>query len=269
MSASSADAVEATQVHAVRLRSVSVDFPVARSGGSTAEPVRALVAVDLSVDVGERVALLGASGAGKSTLLDVLAGLVAPTRGDVEVLGRLRGSLSGSALRRHRSRVGVIRQQHGLPAALRVVHNVNGGHLGRWTSARALRSLVAPQGRREVDAALDLVGLTGLADRRTGDLSGGQQQRVAVARLLVQQPELVLADEPVSAVDPKLSVDVLDLVCDPLQDRRTTIVSLHEPELARGHVDRVIGLRAGRIEFDLPVDELSDERLAALYRSSR
>lgn len=248
---------------AVRLTSVSVDF----TGPSNTSTVQALVDLDLTVRAGERVALLGASGAGKSTLLDVLAGLVEPTAGSVEVLGTMIAGLRERALRRHRSRVGVVRQHHGLPGSLRVIHNVNGGRLGVWSTPRALASLARPHGRADVDRVLLAVGLEGLADRRTGDLSGGQQQRVAVARSLLQRPELLLADEPVSAVDPKLSGDVLTLVCDRSASERTSIVSLHEPALARQHVDRVIGLRSGRIEFDLDPHDVSDALLDALYRS--
>jgi len=248
---------------AIRLTSVSVDF----GGAPNTSVVHALVDLDLTVRVGERVALLGASGAGKSTLLDVLAGLVEPTAGSVEVLGERIAGLGERALRRHRARVGVVRQHHGLPGSLRVVHNVNGGRLGTWSTLRALTSLIRPQGRADVDRALVAVGLEGLADRRTGDLSGGQQQRVAVARCLLQQPELLLADEPVSAVDPKLSDDVLTLVCDRSASKRTSIVSLHDPALARQHVDRVIGLRDGSIAFDLAPLDVSDALLDALYRS--
>ncbi|MFK7917699.1 MAG: phosphonate ABC transporter ATP-binding protein [Ilumatobacter sp.] len=228
--------------------------------------MHALRDLDLTVGVGERVALLGSSGAGKSTLLDVVAGLVTPTRGEVEVLGERIAHLASRRLRRHRSRVAIVRQQHGLPPALRVLHNVNGGRLGSWSTPKALLSLVRPQGRDDVDRSLVAVGLDGLGDRRTGDLSGGQQQRVAVARALIEHPELVLADEPVSAVDPKLSTDVLSLVCDPAVVGRTTIVSLHEPALARDHADRVIGLRHGQVIFDLEPAEVSDARLDDLYR---
>ena len=261
MPASSADPL------ALSLRGVVVDHRV--DGGV----VRALDGVDLDVRVGERVALLGSSGAGKSTMLDAVAGIVPVTAGTIEVLGRPIADLGGRALRRHRADVGVVRQAHGLPGALRVVHNVNAGRLGSWSAARALASLVVPIGRAEVDEALEQVGLAGLADRRTGDLSGGQQQRVAVARLLLQNPRLAVADEPVSAVDPRLGSDVVALLC-PTRSRsggsteRTVLLSLHDPDLARGHVDRIIGLREGRAVFDLPADAVDDALLTTLYASA-
>jgi len=252
------------EIPALSLDDVAVDFRV----GS--DVVHALVGVDLDVEVGERVALLGSSGAGKSTLLDVVAGLVRPTQGSVTVLGRPIGELKGSALRRHRVDVGVVRQAHGLPGSMRVIHNVNGGRLGSWSAMRALSSLVVPSGRHDVDRALAQVDLDGLADRRTGDLSGGQQQRVAVARTLVQDPPLVLADEPVSAVDPRLSADMVALLCarSGPGDRRTVVLSLHDPDLARGHVDRIVGLRDGRVAFDLPVDAVDDDLITDLYAST-
>lgn len=253
-----------SSAEAIRLTAVSVDF----AGTSGSASVSALVDLDLTVRAGERVALLGASGAGKSTLLDVIAGLVQPTSGSVEVLDTRIAELGERALRRHRARVGVVRQHHGLPASFRVIHNVNGGRLGSWSTPRALASLIKPHGRGDVDRALSAVGLDGLADRRTGDLSGGQQQRVAVARSVLQRPALLLADEPVSAVDPKLSNDVLTLVCDRSATERTTVVSLHDPGLARQHVDRVIGLRLGRMVFDVDPHDLSNELLDALYRST-
>lgn len=256
MPASSADPTAA-----VRLESVTVDY----SAGGRASSVRALDSVDLIVGVGERVALLGESGAGKSTLLDVVAGLTAPTSGSVEVLGHRIGELRDRRLRRHRSEVGVVRQQPGLPESLRVVHNVNAGRLGSWSTWQALSSLVRPRDRAAVDRALSQVDLAGLADRQTGDLSGGQQQRVAVARALIEPRRLLLADEPVSAVDPKLSDDVLRLICGADGDP-AVLVSLHDPALARDHVDRVVGVREGRVVFDLAVTDVSDRRLDELYR---
>ena len=267
MPASSADAGPDRTDPAVSFRSVSVDFAVGKSTGA-GSTIAALADIDLTVGVGERVALLGSSGAGKSTMLDVIAGLVEPTAGDIEVLGAPITSLDARALRRHRTRVGVVRQAHGLPGRLRVIHNVNGGRLGSWSTWRSLTSLIRPRERAAADEALERVGLPGLCDRRTDELSGGQQQRVAVARALIQEPDLILADEPVSAVDPTLSDDVLSLLGERTDRDRTLIVSLHDPALARRHVDRVIGLRHGRVVFDVAPGDLDDARLDHLYRTA-
>ncbi|MEL7155266.1 MAG: ATP-binding cassette domain-containing protein [Actinomycetota bacterium] len=229
--------------------------------------VDAVLGLDLTVGPGERVALVGASGAGKSTLLGLLTGLVPPSSGRVDVLGRRLGELRGRHLRAHRARIGSVSQQLDLALPLRVVHNVNAGRLGRWSTAAALASLARPTGRSEVVAVLDAVGLADRVDARTDELSGGERQRVAVARVLRQRPELVLADEPTASIDPRLADQVMELLCGPRnQAPWTTIVSVHDPALARRHADRLVGMAGGRIVFDRPPDHVNDEELAALYR---
>ncbi len=228
----------------------------------------ALDAVDVSVSTGERVALVGPSGSGKTTLLNVISGLVEPDAGSVAVLGSELDALAGRSLRRHRSRVGIVGQGLDLAPTLRVLHNVNAGLLGNWSVIAALASLVRPAGRSEVTAALDRVGLGDRADARTEDLSGGERQRVAVARVLRQHPELVLADEPTSSVDPRLSdVVMAQLTGGETGERWASIISAHDPDLARRHADRLIGLRSGAVVFDLPSTEVTDRTLSELYRS--
>jgi phosphonate transport system ATP-binding protein len=222
--------------------------------------------VDLSVAAGERVAVLGASGAGKSTLLGVLNGSVAPTAGQVRVLGADPGALSGPALRRLRARTGTMHQHLELIGPLRVVHNVNAGRLGTWSAARALRSLVQPQGLDDVRTALARVGLADRMFERTDRLSGGQRQRVALARLLVQRPDLVLADEPASALDPALADRALELLGELALDRGGALLAcLHDPALALRHCDRVVGLAAGRVTLDAPAASLSLAELERFY----
>lgn len=235
--------------------------------------IEALAGVDLRVDPGERVALIGPSGAGKSSLLDVIGGLSPPTEGTVRVLdtdlGRGIGALPRRQRRRHGRRVGTVSQRHDLVLSLRVVHNVNAGLLGDWSTARALASLIAPSGRDRVAATLDLVGLAHRIDARTGDLSGGERQRVAVARVLRQDPDLLLADEPTSSVDPTLSDLVMGLLCRPRSEAEsTTIVTVHDPALALRHATRVVGLRSGRVVLDRPAAEVTDADLDAVYAAS-
>lgn len=241
--------------------------PVVRLGAATVRygPVVALDGVDLDVGPGERVGLLGPSGAGKSTLLQVLHGLVRLSSGSASVLGRDPSLTGGRSSRRLRSSVAMVHQRLDLAGPLRVVHNVNAGRLARWSLLGSLSSLLVPSGRGEVAAALAAVGLEDLAWARTDQLSGGEQQRVAVARVLLQQPALVLADEPVASVDPGLSERVLGLLCGDAP--WTTVVSLHEPELARRYCQRLVGLRGGRVVFDRPATEVDDDDLAELYRS--
>ena len=230
--------------------------------------VVALAAVSLQVAPGARVALVGPSGAGKSTLLSLLNGSLTPTSGEVQVLGKLLGGLSIHQRRRLQRQVGTVYQQHNLVANLSVIHNVNAGHLGRWPLWKAMWSLVWPQ---QVSVARQALAQLGLADKlhaRTERLSGGQQQRVALARVLVQDPAIVLADEPVASVDPARSHDMMKLLCElvsSLGENRTLVISLHDVALAKAYCDRIIGLRQGRILFDLPSEAVTDEQLARLY----
>jgi len=185
----------------------------------------------------------------------------------VEVLGQDLETATAGQLRDVRRRVGTVYQQLNLVGPLRVVHNVNAGRLGSWGTGRALRSLVKPV---QLDVARDALARVGIADRlfeRTDRLSGGEQQRVALARVLVQQPELILADEPVSSLDPARAEEVMDLLGEVVADRsRTLLVSLHDFGLARRRCDRVVGVKAGRVVFDLPAGDVTDDLGVALYR---
>ncbi|NJN20102.1 MAG: phosphonate ABC transporter ATP-binding protein [Leptolyngbya sp. RL_3_1] len=230
---------------------------------------RALHEISLTVQAGERVALLGPSGAGKSTLLNVLNGTIAPTAGQVEVLGRSLHHLSARQLRQIQRQLGRVHQHHDLVANLAVIHNVNAGHLGRWSAPKAALSLVWPQAVETAAAALDQVGLVDKLYARTDRLSGGEQQRVAIARLLVQDPRVVLADEPIASVDPARAHDLMTSLRDWCgQTGKTWVVSLHDVAFARCYCDRLIGLRQGRVLFDQPVDQVSDAMLQRLYQLS-
>lgn len=224
----------------------------------------AVADIDLTVTAGERVAVLGASGAGKSTLLSMLNGSLPATSGEVEVLGANPAGLPPSRLRELQRRIGTISQRLDLVDQVRVLHNVNAGRLSRWSSVRALTALAWPQADATVIRALDRVGLTWAVHERTERLSGGERQRVAIARLLVQDPELVIADEPVSSLDPTRAAGILELL-NAVRAQVTIMVSLHQPELARRHCTRAIGLRDGRLMFDLPSARLDNHVLANLY----
>jgi len=245
----------------VQLEAVDVSY----GGGDQA--VRALVGVDLRVDAGERVALLGPSGAGKTTLLRVIGGRVRPTRGQATVLGHDVTAIDGRAGRAVRRRIGTVHQDLALTGSLRVLHNVNGGRLGMWPAWRALASLVVPSGRAEVEAALAAVDVGDLADARTDELSGGQRQRVAIARLLLQDPDVVLADEPAASLDPELGRLAVSLLAERVATPgRALVMSIHDPALARAHCDRIVGLRDGRVLFDRPTADVDDDALAEVYR---
>lgn len=229
---------------------------------------RSLVLNDLNLQIypGERVALVGSSGAGKSTLLRLLNGTLAPTQGEVWALGYPLHRLSGGQLRRVQRQIGTIYQQFHLVDNLPVIHNVNAGHLGYWSFWKAALSLLYPLEVKTATHALQRVGIPEKLYERTDRLSGGQQQRVAIARVLVQNPLVMLADEPVSSLDPELSREVMELLCDLVQESgKTLVVSLHSIELAQLYCDRIVGLREGRILFDVPSEKLSEAMIAELY----
>ncbi len=227
----------------------------------------ALRDIDLEIGAGERVGVLGASGAGKSTLLALLSGSLRPTSGTVEVGGRDLAALSPAGLRRVQRRIGSVSQRLDLIEQVRVVHNVDAGRLGDRGLVRAAVALAWPRADAVVTSALEQVGLGWAAHERTERLSGGERQRVAIARLLVQEPDVVLADEPVSSLDPVRADEVLHLLRMPGRGA-TLVVSLHQPELARRHCTRVIGLRDGRLEFDRLAADLDDHVLDELYASA-
>lgn len=229
--------------------------------------VAALTHCSLAIAPGERVALIGPSGAGKSTLLSLLNGSQVPTTGRVTILGQDISHLSRSRLRRLQRLVGTVYQQHHLVGNLAVVHNVNAGHLGRWSLPRALWSLVWPQAVPMAAQALAQVGIVDKLYARTDRLSGGQQQRVALARVLVQDPAAILADEPISSVDPERSRALMDLLRQLSETTgKTLVISLHEVEFAVKYCDRIIGLRQGQILFDAPTSQVSDAMMVSLYQ---
>ncbi|MBW4522767.1 MAG: phosphonate ABC transporter ATP-binding protein [Scytolyngbya sp. HA4215-MV1] len=226
----------------------------------------ALVNINLQIYPGDRVALVGSSGAGKSTLLRLLNGAILPTQGEVWALGRNLSQLRSRQLRQVQRQIGTIHQQFHLVDNLSVIHNVNAGHLGRWSLVKALLSLIIPQEVSTAQAALTQVGIPEKLYTRTDRLSGGQQQRVALARVLVQDPIAILADEPIASLDPELSREVMDLLRDLSQQAgRTLVVSLHDINFARSHCQRIIGLRQGTIIFDAPTEQVSATMITELY----
>jgi phosphonate transport system ATP-binding protein len=223
-----------------------------------------LTQITLQIQPGERVALVGPSGAGKSTLLQLLNGSLSPSQGELRIFGEI---FSRSSRRRQlQQQIGTIYQQFHLIESLRVIHNVNAGHLGRWPFWKSVWSLMFPCDRAIALAALKQVGIPEKINDRTDRLSGGQQQRVAIARVLVQNPRVILADEPIASLDPNLSHEVMALLCDLCAtSNRTLVVSLHDVVLARQYCDRMIGLQNGRILFDRPTSDVTDRQLTQLY----
>lgn len=251
--------MEARRGARFRVSDVTVDY------GSTV----ALKSVNLDVEPGESVGLVGLSGAGKTTLLRLLNGVVRPARGQVQVDDRVLGGLPSRELREVRANIGFVHQDFALIPNVRVIHNVLSGRLGRQSFLGGLRSLLRPRREQilEVHRILDRVGIPEKLYQRTDRLSGGQRQRVAIARALYQEPQVLLADEPVSSVDPARAREAIKLLCSISRERGLTLcVSLHNLDLAREFFPRLIGLKNGRIVFDRAADSLGEEEFQGLYR---
>ena len=226
--------------------------------------------VSLSLREGETVALLGPSGAGKSSLLAIANGSLKPDSGSVQ----WRGTALHLLPRQERRHIGTLWQDLRLVEELSVAQNVNGGVLGRRSLLWALINLLLPLEQEACRRCLQQAGLEpALLDRPVTSLSGGQRQRVALARLFRQRPELVLADEPLSSLDPALVEDLLSTLLrqTPLDDHdvlpSTTVICLHRPDLIR-RFDRVIGLQNGRVVLDAPAASVSEQDLERLYGAS-
>ena len=227
---------------------------------------QALKAITLDVPEGQVLALIGPSGAGKSTLIRCINRLVEPTSGTVHLEGLELTGLSAGALRRERRRMGMIFQEYALVERLTVMENVLSGRLGYvgfW------RSFLRRFPQTDVDEAfrlLDRVGLAHMADKRADELSGGQRQRVGICRALIQNPALLLVDEPTASLDPKTSRQIMRLICELCAERSlAAIIHIHDVALAQMFVQRVIGLRFGVVEFDGAPDGLTPEVLTTIY----
>lgn len=241
------------------LQSVTKFFP---------QRVQALDSVTLQVRPGELVALLGQSGAGKTTLFRLLNATLRPTAGAVLFDGHDTTSLSGGGLRAMRRRVGTIYQQHNLVPSLTALENALCGALGRISLLATVRNIFQPT-KTDIESALHSLELVGLVDKRNAradELSGGQQQRLAVARVLVQAPDVILADEPTASLDPALAESIISLLVGLARDgHKTLIMAVHKVDLALRHFPRAVGLRGGGLCFDVPSSEVHTNLLGTLY----
>lgn len=227
---------------------------------------KALKGVSLEIPKGQVLALIGPSGAGKSTLIRCVNRLVEPTSGKIWLNDLELSSLGSGALRQARCHMGMIFQEYALVERLSVMENVLSGRLGYvgfW------RSFLRKFPQSDIDEAfrlLERVQLDQMVDKRADELSGGQRQRVGICRALIQNPDLLLVDEPTASLDPKTSRQIMRLICDLCQERQlSAIINIHDVHLAQMFAKRIVGLQEGEIVFDGAPDGLKADVLTKIY----
>jgi len=226
------------------------------------------VLTDINLAVAARgiAAVIGPSGTGKSTLIRCINRLVEPTAGEILFDGKDLAKLSGKELRLARRHIGMVFQEYNLVERLTVMENLLSGRLGYVSSWRAWRRKFPKDDIAKAFELLDLVGLAGFAHRRADALSGGQRQRVGIARAVMQEPKLLLADEPTSSLDPKTSVEIMELLAGVGRARGIPVlVNMHDVELDKRFADRVVGMSEGKIVYDGPPAYLTDDVLKQIY----
>ena len=222
--------------------------------------------IDLDIGAEGITAIIGPSGTGKSTLLRCINRLVEPSAGSIEMDGVDIARLRGRSLRAARRRIGMVFQEYNLVERLSVMENVLSGRLGTVPFWRAWLRRYPPADVERAFALLDAVGLPDQATRRADALSGGQRQRVGIARALMQSPALLLADEPTSSLDPRTSVEVMELMARLTGEAGVpVIVNIHNVELARRYAHRIIGMSGGMVVFDGPPSALEPTHLQLIY----
>ncbi len=227
---------------------------------------KALKGVTLEVPKGQVIGLIGPSGAGKSTLIRCINRLIEPTEGSIKLAGLELTDLGSAALRVQRRRMGMIFQEYALVERLTVMENVLSGRLGYVGFWRSYFRKFPQDSIDEAFRLLDRVGLTDMVDKRADELSGGQRQRVGIARALIQDPAILLVDEPTASLDPKTSRQIMRLICELCDERGlATVINIHDVALAQMFVRRIVGLRLGEIVFDGPPDTMTAETLTDIY----
>ena len=226
-----------------------------------------LLDINLDIDASGVTAIIGPSGTGKSTLIRCINRLIDPTAGKILFKGVNLAQLQGKALREARCHIGMVFQEYNLVERLTVIENVLCGKLG---TLPVWRPLLRKFPAEDIARAFDLIDSVGLsqdfASRRADALSGGQRQRVGIARALMQEPGLILADEPTSSLDPKTSVEIMELLDQVSMQRKVpVIINIHNVDLARRFATRIIGMSRGAIVFDGPPDSLEDRHLNEIY----
>ena len=226
----------------------------------------ALQGIDLSIPNGQVLALIGPSGAGKSTLIRCINRLVEPTNGSAILNEVNLTKLSSRALRKSRRKMGMIFQEYALVERLTVMENVLSGRLGYVGFWKSFLRRFPKKDVNEAFRLLDRVGLLEMADKRADELSGGQRQRVGICRALIQDPDLLLVDEPTASLDPKTSRQIMRLINELCQERGlTAIINIHDVLLAQMFSQRIVGLALGNIVYDGSPEGLTPEVLTKIY----
>jgi len=229
----------------------------------------ALRGVTTSVEGSETVAMIGPSGAGKSTFIRCVNRLTEPSGGEIELDGTELTALDADGLRAARRDIGMIFQEYNLIERLTVMENVLSGRLGYVSAWQAFRRSFPPADIERAYEILDRVGLDEMADKRVDELSGGQRQRVGIARAVIQEPKILLVDEPTSSLDPETSNTVMQLLTDIAADRSIPVlINIHEVNLALDHADRIVGLHDGELVFEGTPDDLDEGALDRVYRGA-
>jgi phosphonate transport system ATP-binding protein len=228
--------------------------------------VPVLRGIDLTFPGSGVVAIIGPSGTGKSTLIRCINRLVQPTSGEILFRGQDLAKLSGRALKNARRRIGMVFQEYNLVERLSVMENLLCGRLGYVSAWRAWLRKFPDHDIQRAFELLDSVGLPGFVSQRADALSGGQRQRVGIARAIMQEPDLILADEPTSSLDPKTSVEIMEILQRVAREREVpVIVNIHNVELAKRFASRIIGMTGGRVVYNGPPEGLADSDLKAIY----
>ena len=238
-------------------------------GKTYSNGVKAMDNVSLTIEQGEFVAIIGLSGAGKSTLIRTINKMIDISSGKLTVNGIDVSGLQGASLRRFRRKIGMVFQSFNLISRISVIKNVLSARVADLSLFRVLFGLYSRQDRILALEPLDKVGILEKAYIRADQLSGGQQQRVALARTLAQTPEIILADEPVAALDPVMADVVMEDFKRINRDMKiTVIINIHHVDLALQYADRIIGIRAGQIVYDGPTASITPNALKEIYGRS-
>nr|WP_323782473.1 phosphonate ABC transporter ATP-binding protein [Amylibacter sp.] len=231
------------------------------------EPV--LKNLDLLIEDESVVSIIGSSGAGKSTLLRCINKLVEPTSGSIDLNGTELTKLRGSDLRNARRKIGMVFQGFNLVDRLTVMENVQSGRLGYISTWAAVTRRYPKEDIRRAFELMERVGIAQYADKRADELSGGERQRVGVVRALMQQPEILLADEPTASLDPKTSEQIMGLLRDLSRELKLPVlINIHNVNEAKQYTDRIVGMRYGRIIFDDLPAKLDEVAMDAIYSGS-